>query len=68
MVYICFRSATGSSPIHQRNVSKYWLGIKGTDGKPDKGVALLLEPTPTFYEQKRENLARSVISSLCIIF
>ena len=31
---------------------KSWLEIKGTDGVPDKGVALLLEPTPVFYARK----------------
>ena len=31
---------------------KSWLEIKGTDGNPDKGIALLLEPTHAFYEQK----------------
>jgi len=31
---------------------KSWLEIKGSDGEPDKGIALLLEPTPAFYEQR----------------
>lgn len=44
--------ATGHLRYTKEMFLKYWLGIKGTDGKPDKGVALLLEPTPTFYEQK----------------
>jgi ATP-binding cassette subfamily B protein len=44
--------ATGHLRYTKEMFLKYWLGIKGTDGKPDTGVALLLEPTPTFYEQK----------------
>ena len=31
---------------------KSWLEIKGANGEPDKGISLLLEPTPAFYEQK----------------
>lgn len=31
---------------------KSWLEVKGANGEPDKGIALLLEPTPAFYEQR----------------
>lgn len=31
---------------------KSWLEVKDADGIPQKGIALLLEPTPAFYEQK----------------
>lgn len=29
---------------------KSWLEVRGANGEPDKGIALLLEPTPAFYE------------------
>ena len=34
---------------------KSWLEIKDSDGIADKGIALLLEPTPAFYEQGEED-------------
>ncbi len=30
---------------------KSWLSIRGTDGRAERGIALLLEPTPAFYER-----------------
>lgn len=33
---------------------KSWLEIRSSDGQPDKGIALLLEPTPSFYEQMED--------------
>lgn len=33
---------------------KSWLEIRGSDGQPDKGIALLLEPTPSFYEHMED--------------
>ena len=34
---------------------KSWLEIREASGKSDRGVALLLEPTPSFYEQEEND-------------
>ena len=44
--------AAGLLKYTEDSFLKSWLEIKGTDGNPDRGIALLLEPTPKFYEQK----------------
>lgn len=44
--------AAGLLKYTEESFLKSWLEIKGSDGNPDKGIALLLEPTPAFYEQK----------------
>ncbi len=36
---------------------RYWLEINDSKGCPEKGIALLLEPTPLFYEQKKDGLS-----------
>ena len=46
--------AAGLLKYTEEQFLKSWLEIKGADGQPDKGVALLLEPTPAFYEQHEE--------------
>ena len=35
-----------------------WLAVSGSDGDPCKGIALLLEPTPTFYDQRDRMLEK----------
>lgn len=44
--------AAGLLKYTEKAFLKSWLEIKSADGNPDKGIALLLEPTPAFYEQK----------------
>lgn len=34
---------------------KSWLEIHGANGKPDMGVTLLIEPTPTFFERDQDD-------------
>ena len=46
--------AAGLLKYSEEQFLKSWLEIKGADGQPDKGVALLLEPTPAFYEQQED--------------
>jgi ATP-binding cassette, subfamily B, bacterial len=38
---------------------KSWLEIRSSNGQPDKGIALLLEPTPAFYEQMEDDKTTS---------
>lgn len=44
--------AVGLLKYSEESFLKSWLAVKSIDGEPDKGIALLLEPTPAFYEQK----------------
>lgn len=41
--------AAGLLKYTEEQFLKSWLEIHGTNGKPNMGVALLIEPTPTFY-------------------
>lgn len=43
--------AAGLLKYTKERFLKSWMEIHGTNGKPDMGIALLLEPTPAFYEQ-----------------
>lgn len=47
--------ASGLLKYPEEAFLKSWLEIKGADGNLDKGIALLLEPTPAFYEQKDDD-------------
>ena len=42
--------AEGLLKYPEKKFLKSWLAIKGENGEDDKGIALLLEPTPAFYE------------------
>lgn len=48
--------AAGLLKYAEEQFLKSWLEIKGANGELDKGVALLLEPTPAFYEQNDDGL------------
>ena len=57
--YVCVSDpAAGLLKYTEEAFLKSWLEIKGTEGNPDKGIALLLEPTPAFYEQKDVDQAK----------
>lgn len=43
---------------------KSWIEIKGTNGEPDKGVALLLEPSSVFYEKTIDGRGTEIKFSL----
>ena len=45
--------ASGLIKYTEEQFLKSWLEIKGVDGELDKGIALLIEPTPAFYEQEK---------------
>ena len=44
--------AAGLLRYSEEQFLKSWLKVKGTERQDDRGVALLLEPTPAFYEQQ----------------
>ena len=44
--------AMGLLKYTEEQFLKSWLEIREKDGGPDRGVALLMEPTPAFYEQE----------------
>lgn len=44
--------ASGLVKYSEEQFLKYWIEVKGDDGEPDKGIVLLIEPTPDFYELK----------------
>lgn len=44
--------ASGLLKYSEEAFLKSWIEARGVDGEPGKGVALLLEPAPAFYEQK----------------
>ena len=46
--------AAGLLRYTEEQFLKSWLEIKGPSVQPDKGIALLLEPTPAFYEQQED--------------
>lgn len=47
--------AAGNLKYTEQAFLKSWLEITGADGQPNRGVVLLLEPTPAFYEQKNSD-------------
>ena len=44
--------AAGLLKYSEEAFLKSWLEIRSANGGPDKGIALLLEPTPAFYERQ----------------
>ena len=47
--------AVGHLRYSKERFLKSWLEIREASGKSDRGVALLLEPTPSFYEQEEND-------------
>ncbi len=56
--------AAGLLTYTEEQFLKSWLEIHGSNGKPDMGVTLLIEPTPAFFERDQDDADKEYQFSL----